>query len=102
MMVIDDAIQWVMNEALFVKTKEADKMHANAKDASYSESVKANCFLLRTHLNLLSNQQAAFASKLQKKVGGYIAPWVHIFAFLVFWEEINLLITYRRRYDSWL
>ena len=83
MMVIDDAIQWVMNEALFVKTKEADKMHANAKDASYSESVKANCFLLRTHLNLLSNQQAAFASKLQKK------KWEDIlhpeFIFLHFW-----------------
>ena len=33
---IDDASQLVMNEALFIKTKEADKMHANdanAKDA---------------------------------------------------------------------
>ena len=67
MMDIDDAIQLVMNEALFIKTKEADKMHANdanAKDASYSECVNANCFLLSTHLTLLSNQQAAFINTM--------------------------------------
>ena len=50
MMVIDDAIQLVMNEALFIKTKEVDKMHANE--------------VLEKIIHL----------KITKKMGGYIAP----------------------------